>query len=655
MTVCVPWNPAIRQPFTDINSEEPCEYPLMQKNKVLVAALAAVIAVVTQGSARPGRFSGRVSTPAAIAPVANACSRLAAGSAVANPPSLFSRKGVLSVGFSYQTTTDEDGRSLFCFMTRDGLENPTLHVHPGDHLIITTTNNTPAAPVEMQINSPNCGASAMTSSSVNLHYHGTNTSPTCHQDDVIHTIINSGQTLAYDVHIPFDEPPGLYWYHPHIHGHLEAALQGGGSGAIVVEGIQSLQPLVAGLRQRILVVRDQNVAGNPTPGGSIPSWDLTLNNIPIAYPDEIPAVIKMEDGERQLWRVANASADTILDLQVQYDGIPQTLEIVGLDGVPTGSQDGARRGRILMAKHILVPTAGRAEFILKAPSGAVRNASLVTLAIDTGPGGDNDPQRTLASIETAAEPGQSAIEGDSRVPATLGPIWKQRFEKLATASVSTQRALYFSEVLSDPKNPLSPTNFFVTVDGASPELFDPNNPPAIVTAQGSVEDWTIENRTQENHEFHIHQIHFLVLAQNNFEPNGSQPDASVVGQYLDTIQVPYWDGDPNHPFPSVTVRMDFRGADIGDFVYHCHIAGHEDNGMMAIIRVMPSAASAAIEKIRIYLTSLGLFGEPVATESPKNLLWCVRGSIARTPVFISDAHFDNAFITQRAPLSKSVY
>jgi len=26
---------------------------------------------------------------------------------------------------------------------------------------------------------------------------------------------------------------------------------------------------------------------------------------------------------------------------------------------------------------------------------------------------------------------------------------------------------------------------------------------------------------------------------------------------------------------------------VGDFVYHCHILGHEDNGMMAIIRVLP--------------------------------------------------------------------
>ncbi len=34
--------------------------------------------------------------------------------------------------------------------------------------------------------------------------------------------------------------------------------------------------------------------------------------------------------------------DSILDLQVQFDGVPQNLQIVALDGVPTGSQDGHR-------------------------------------------------------------------------------------------------------------------------------------------------------------------------------------------------------------------------------------------------------------------------------------------------------------------------
>jgi len=103
-----------------------------------------------------------------------------------------------------------------------------------------------------------------------------------------------------------------------------------------------------------------------------------------------------------------------------------------------------------------------------------------------------------------------------------------------------------------------------------------------------VEDWTIENRALENHEFHFHQIHFMALSQDNFQANGSQPVAAIQGQLLDMIEIPYWDNtNPANPFPSVTVRMDFRGPDVGDFVYHCHILNHEDQGMMAIIRVLP--------------------------------------------------------------------
>ena len=83
------------------------------------------------------------SSAAPVPPVANPCVRPAAGSVVNDPPALFSSDGVLNVRFSYQTVIDSVGRDLFCFMTPDGLQNPTLHVNPGDLLIITVTNNTP--------------------------------------------------------------------------------------------------------------------------------------------------------------------------------------------------------------------------------------------------------------------------------------------------------------------------------------------------------------------------------------------------------------------------------------------------------------------------------------------------------------------------------
>jgi FtsP/CotA-like multicopper oxidase with cupredoxin domain len=512
------------------------------------------------------------------------CPRFPAGSSITAPPDLFSEGGVLRVNFTYETSVDQFGNTLFCFMTERGAESPTLHVHPGDRMLIKLTNNVPApasssamaAMPGMSISARpggTCGAATMTASSVNIHYHGTNTPPTCHQDEVIHTTVNSGETFQYDVQFPADEPPGLYWYHPHIHGISEAAVLGGASGALIVEGIQNVNPELSGLPQQVLIIRDNLVPGNPTPGGSIPSWDVSVNYVPIPSPAFTPAVIQMKPSEVQFWRVLNAAADTILDLQLLYDGTPQPLEVVALDGVPTGSQDGTARGKGFAENHILLAPAARAEFIVRGPSASVQNATLTTLNIDTGPDGDNDPTRPLATIQvsdTAPEPPLS-IPYASELPR------RQRFAELDRERPTAKRKLYFSEVLSDPTDPNSPTNFFITVDGRTPTLFSPDNPPAIVTTQGAVEDWTIENRALENHEFHIHQIHFLVVEQNGVPVNN--------GQFLDTIQVPYWSG--SGPYPSVKVRMDFRGPVTGDFVYHCHILGHEDAGMMAIIRVLP--------------------------------------------------------------------
>jgi FtsP/CotA-like multicopper oxidase with cupredoxin domain len=587
----------------------------MRKPLLLLTSLSMFVVLAGCGG------SSGSSAPVNVAPVANACQRPAPGTIVQNPPALFSKNGVLSANLSFQTVTDAEGRTLYCFMTPSGVENPTFNINPGDQVKLNITNNTPTAPVVDQINPPNCGAKSQTGSSLNFHLHGTNTPPKCHQDQVIKTLINSGRNFAFDFHFPTNEPPGLYWFHPHVHGAVEEMLQGGASGGLIVQGLEKIQPAVAGLAQQVLIVRDQQLpAGSPTPGGSVPSWDLTLNNIPISYPQETPAVIEMQPGEKQLWRLSNSSADTILDIQVVYDGVVQTLGIVALDGVPTGSQNGTQQGQIVNATDILIPPAGRAEFILTGPGAGVASASLITLAINTGPDGDNDPQRTIATIETV--PGVPIANNAQRLPVDTSGAWKQRFAGLAKATADTTRTVYFSE--ND-----SQTDFFVTVDGATPVIFDPNNPPAIVTTQGSVEDWTIQNRSLENHAFHIHQIHFLVSSQNNFEVNGSSPLPYIEGQLLDTIQIPFWDGNSSDPYPSVTVRLDFRGADIGEFVYHCHIVNHEDQGMMAIIEVTSSSAAAMLEKFRIGFASLGLFGGDTANAGP---LWCRSGSYSNRPL-----------------------
>jgi FtsP/CotA-like multicopper oxidase with cupredoxin domain len=513
-----------------------------------------------------------------------ACVRPAAQTEVQPPPDIYSTNGKLNVQMNYYTAMDALGRTLFCFVTSDGKESPTLHVNPGDTIHIALTNQVPeapGAPVEKMFSRDvACGDTEMTISSVNMHFHGTNTSPKCHSDEVIHTLINSGHTFDYTLHIPLDEPPGLYWYHPHVHGTSSPMVQGGATGAIEVEGIANIQPAVAGLTERFLVLRDQQFENpHPTTTAPIdpkaPFWDTSINYVPVDYPQYTPATITMQSGTQEFWRVVNAGANTIMDIQVLYDGVPQPLQIVAFDGVPTGSKDGKQHGTIITQTDFLMVPSSRVEFIIAAPPTTVHSAQLITLGIDGGPASDVNPQRPFANILTT-----TAKLHLPKMPAPSGVARKMRFNDLANAKVTAQRGLYFSEYFKSFGHEVEGSEFYITVDGQKETLFDPNNPPAIITTQGAVEEWRIENHTEEIHAFHMHQIHFLVTAINDVPiPKNQQ-------QLYDVFPVPYWQGG-GLPFTSITVKLDFRGPDVGDFVYHCHILDHEDFGMMAIIRVLP--------------------------------------------------------------------
>jgi FtsP/CotA-like multicopper oxidase with cupredoxin domain len=611
-------------------------------------ALLALSLLPLQAFAQGGTTS--TSSPAPVAPVANACQRFAPGSVVHNPPALFSQNGVLNVQFSYQTRTDQFGRQLFCFMTPNGLENPTLHVNPGDTLNVTVTNNTPTitATTAEAFNPPTCGdttavelnptisaVNTMTGGSMNIHYHGTNTTPACHGDNVTKTLINPGSTFSYSLQFPNNEPPGLYWYHPHIHGLSESAVQGGAVGALVVDGINNVQPAVAGLRHRVLVIGDQQTkqgltesAGN-TPGG-IPQVDLTVNKISIdtttntttGVTTYTPAVIHMEPDSQEFWRVSNSGSNVILDLAVVFDGEPQTIQIVGIDGVPVNSQDGTQPGTLIPVTHFRVPPAARVEFIVNAPSSSVKVAQLITQLINTGPLGDEDPERPLISMQLENATDNDA---DATVPAFTGLNTNQQmFGGIKSVTPALTRTVFFEEE-QDGSAFFINASGCVTAAGAQCATqvtngvpidtpFDSNNPPSIITTQGTVEKWIVQNHAQENHELHQHQIHFLVLEQDNFEANGSQQAPAIDGQFLDMVEVPFCNGPPPAvtpsnpngvnppaclnaqgqpaiPYPQVQVLMDFRGPDIGDFVFHCHILGHEDLGMMGIERVIPPATT----------------------------------------------------------------
>jgi FtsP/CotA-like multicopper oxidase with cupredoxin domain len=544
--------------------------------------------------------------------------RPSAGSVVGDPEDLRSVHGILRVDLRYRSGVDVDGRMRYCYVSPDGGEAPTLRLKPGDLLILAVKNEQlavppmDAMPSHARAASGACGGGAMSAASTNVHFHGVTVRPVCHQDDVLNTLIQPGAAaFVYRFRIPANEPPGLYWYHPHVHGMTRAQVQGGASGALVVEGTERANPRLAGLAERVFIVRDQELLNPDAPpvqtdsmpppmvmrdaegdvlnsgtGGGKPAKDLSLNFVPVAYPSYAPAVIKLRPGERQLWRILNASAITYLDLQLLIDDQLQALGVVALDGVPINA-NGATDAHMLWQSHALVPPAGRIEIIVKGPAEGVK-ASFVTRTVDTGPAGENDPTRPLATV--IGDPAAPAVR--THLDTAPQPLTAAKLPWLGKVAPVRTRTLYFSEQARDPTAANSPTDFFITVDGRQPRLFDPSSKtPDIVVRQGDVEDWIIENRTQELHDFHIHQLHFMLV-----DWNGIPLDEPYL---RDTVNVAYWDGK-SAQYPSVRLRMDFRDPHvIGTFLYHCHLLEHEDGGMMGLIRVERRRAAHNPRSLRI--------------------------------------------------------
>jgi FtsP/CotA-like multicopper oxidase with cupredoxin domain len=531
---------------------------------------------------------------------------------VVDPRELRSRAGVLRLDLTLHDLRRPDGSARYCYLLPDGTQSPTLRLHPGDLLVLnlhnalTGASTDAAAHVSHRHAAPArdpCYSGAMTGTSTNMHFHGLTVPPRCHQDEVVRTSIQPEDgSFEYHFRIPAGEPPGLYWYHPHIHGFSAQQVQGGASGALIVEGLERANPAVRGLPERVLVIRDQNLlnpqappsrsepvvprllidrdgdAANNGTGFGKPAKDLSVNFVPVPYPDYPPALISMRPGERQLWRVLNASAVTYLNLALLFRRAPQLLGVVAIDGVPINLAGGAAHA-IEWSDHIGVPPGARVEFVLTGPPVGVP-AVLVTHTVDTGQGGENDPNRALARVVASAD----APEPASALPATARPLPAPRLPWLGSVAPVRERKLYFSEKLADPANPNSATAFYITVDGQPPAPFDPASGVAdIVVRQGEVEDWIIENRSTELHAFHIHQLHFLLIDWSGVPVN--EPFLR------DTVNVPYFNGRTLQ-YPSVRLRMDFRAPDtVGTFVYHCHLLEHEDAGMMGLVRVEPAIAA----------------------------------------------------------------
>lgn len=486
----------------------------MSRTTPRARALTCLLVALAGAAALAAPAAAQESAPPAWTPVS--------GLPLSEPQQVHARDGVLRVTLDVERRTiSVSGSDVVAQPFNGSLSGPTLHVRPGDTIVVRFRNATPQ--------------------DTNIHYHGMHVSPRRRSDNVFRTF-RPGTTVTSKIVLPKDHSPGTYWYHAHFHGLTDPQVMGGMSGLIVVEGLERLLPKeLRSIPQREIALRDlQTASGTPgiaaLAGAEIDAQAPTtrlVNGL-------LRPRATLRAGRPELWRIANIGSD--LFYKVALEG--HRFTVIAEDGSPLW--------RTRTARELVMPPGKRFDVIVEPrEAGEYR---FRTLAYPQE-GFEKLPTVDLMDVEVSDASGAAARM--PRVPRRLdtpaGPITGR--------PVAERRTFTFSFG--------SGKAFTARING---QVFDPAE-TNVAPVVGTVEEWTLRNVTGEEHPFHIHVNDFQVMSVNG-RPYRAR-------NLQDVVIIPKQEhGRPGE----VVVRIPFDRY-TGHFVFHCHILGHEDAGMMMTVQV----------------------------------------------------------------------
>lgn len=458
------------------------------------------------------------------------------GADIPEPEILNSRNGVLQVTLTQAPARiSVAGRSFTSNVFNGQYIPPVLKLRRGDQLELQLVNR--IAKADIQIDGPQ---------STNLHYHGMVVPPAAPGDDVF-LDVGTGADYNYRWQVPGDHAQGTHWYHPHAHGVVEPQILSGMSSMLVIDGLIAMHySAYSGLVERHLLLKDIVLPGADPDAANT----KTINGL-------LGGTLRLRPGEIQVWNLGNLGADAYFDLAV--DGV-QLWEI---------NRDGNVRIQPKLLDSVFLPPGSRSTVVVVAPlqPGYYR---VRTLPVDTGPQGDPNPEVQLAALVVNGTPQDTAaLQARLLLPADGQSTIGTTPADVAALPITHRRTITFSETADG-------NTFFI--DGKEYDISRDD----ITLTLGAVEEWTLRNVSGERHVFHIHQLDFLVTSING--------QAQPADTLRDVIDLPY---AQNGVAGEVKVIISFTNPImVGRFVFHCHIVGHEDAGMMANLVVLAPGQNA---------------------------------------------------------------
>jgi FtsP/CotA-like multicopper oxidase with cupredoxin domain len=373
-----------------------------------------------------------------------------------------------------------------------------------------------------------------------IHWHGLRVPNAMDGVHLVQTPIAPGAEFTYEFVVP---DAGTFWFHPHLRS--DEQVERGLYGTIVVRGAS--EP--ATTTDRVVVLDDvlidtatwQLAAFDPMMQAMVGRQGNVILTNGRAHP-----IADVRPGGLHRYRFVNAANARYFRLALPG----RRLTLIGTDG---GMLQAPRQ----VDEILLVP--GERADVLVASEDAASALEWKTLRYDRGHGTGTLPDATVFQVRNTAEPPVATPS----VPDTLATI-----PELPAAAASRELVLEESMSSGGGHSGHSGSAAMGPVFSINGRVYPDTE--QLQASLGAVEEWSIVNKTEMDHPFHLHGFRFQITSEAGATP--------AFRAWRDTINIP----------AEKTVRVRVRFEDNpGTWMFHCHILEHAERGMAGELAVGP--------------------------------------------------------------------
>lgn len=465
-------------------------------------------------------------------------------------------------------------------------------------------------------------------------------------DDVLYEL-QPGKSHPYCPWLPAFHAPGTHWYHAHRHGSTAIQVAGGMVGAIIVKEPPG-QEICLGAPDVVMVIQEEpqsltNAAGSYvadlTPQEKLDRgiYERTGGNTgQFLVNGVLNPTLNVEQGEIQRWRIINANSTprAFIGLELRKgtseDGVLQTIYRVAVDGITLYGKKMDNPS----VKLTQVPFApgNRVDLLVDFRSSSIPAGTYTLWKATSSLGGPGTPE-ALATIKVST----TAYSNAAKVETS--------FKNLINNGIPTAgKPAYLDPIPTDvPKN-TTPVVFQAAPGTPSDRVTTPgrgnftinkrkyNDPPNLANIEASLnssQEWIVANvqtgagptARSATHPLHIHVNPFLVVATATINPDAQQKindiktnstPEEINQEIYEILRDLKKEGDdrPGSAWNSTAIAPNGTGIDPtiwwdtfpitgntaykirhrfddywGNYVLHCHVLIHEDQGMMWNVQI----------------------------------------------------------------------